>query len=93
MRPASADTRSFLVILVCTVLAVGAAALAPTSDGSSTAAAATSVGPAGSDTEPYLLEVGRPFPLLVLPAATDGRPLSLADFRGRKTILHVFASW
>jgi len=93
VRPALAETRSFLIILVCTLLAVGAASFATASDGSPDAAAATTVGPAGSDSGPYLLEVGRPFPPLVLPAAADGRPLSLADFRGRKTILHVFASW
>ncbi len=39
------------------------------------------------------LQEGEPFPLLVLPSMTDGRPMSLADFRGRKVILHVFASW
>ncbi len=39
------------------------------------------------------LQEGEPFPDLVLPSMTDGRPISLADFRGRKVILHVFASW
>ena len=39
------------------------------------------------------LREGEPFPDLVLPSMTDGRPMSLADFRGRKVILHVFASW
>ncbi len=39
------------------------------------------------------LQEGEPFPLLVLPSMTDGRPMSLADFRGRKVVLHVFASW
>jgi len=39
------------------------------------------------------IEVGSPFPEIVLPAAEDGRPRSIADFRGRKVILHVFASW
>ncbi len=39
------------------------------------------------------LEEGEPFPDLVLPSMTDGRPMSLADFRGRKVILQVFASW
>ncbi|MFQ5778513.1 MAG: TlpA family protein disulfide reductase [Terriglobia bacterium] len=36
---------------------------------------------------------GQLFPALVLPSAEDGRPLSLADFRGQKLLLHVFASW
>ena len=39
------------------------------------------------------LQAGKPFPDLVLPSMTDGRPMSLADFRGRKVILQVFASW
>ena len=36
---------------------------------------------------------GRPFPDLLLPSIADGKPLSIADFRGRKVALHVFASW
>ncbi len=43
--------------------------------------------------EPPRFEVGSRFPQIVLPALADGRPMSLADFRGRKVILHVFASW
>ncbi len=38
-------------------------------------------------------EVGQPFPDIVLPSLEDGRPASIADFRGKKLILHVFASW
>lgn len=51
----------------------------------------------GSDTiqsQPSLgFEVGKRFPTLSLPALDDGRALSLADFRGQKVVLHVFASW
>lgn len=43
--------------------------------------------------QPYGFEVGQPVPDLVLPAADDGAPRSLADYRGEKYILHVFASW
>lgn len=39
------------------------------------------------------LRVGSPFPSLVLPSLEDGRPLAVADFRGRKTVLHIWASW
>lgn len=39
------------------------------------------------------LEPGKPFPNLTLPAVNDGRPLSLADYRGRKVLLHIWASW
>jgi len=42
---------------------------------------------------PTGFEVGEPFPTLALPALEDGRPRSVADFRGEKLILHVFASW
>ena len=38
-------------------------------------------------------EVGQPFPDLVLPSIEDGTPMSIADFRGQKLVLHVFASW
>jgi hypothetical protein len=38
-------------------------------------------------------EVGTPFPTLALPALDDGRPASIADYRGQKLIVHVFASW
>lgn len=39
------------------------------------------------------IAVGQPFPTLVLPSLNDGRPMSIADFRGKKVILHIFASW
>jgi len=38
-------------------------------------------------------KVGEPFPSLVMPSLADGKPLSLARFRGKKVILHIFASW
>ncbi len=37
--------------------------------------------------------IGNPFPALLLPDLAEGRPRSLAQFRGRKIILHLFASW
>lgn len=39
------------------------------------------------------IAVGRPFPDLILPALEDGRPRSISELRGKKTMLHVFASW
>ena len=39
------------------------------------------------------IEVGSPFPLLQLPRLEDGRRGSVADYRGEKLVLHVFASW
>ena len=39
------------------------------------------------------IEVGEPFPDLRLPTLEDGRLRSIADFRGERLVLHVFASW
>jgi hypothetical protein len=37
--------------------------------------------------------VGEPVPHLRLPSITGGHGASLADFRGEKLMLHVWASW
>ncbi len=53
-------------------------------------------GPTAPDVPPTPVDpfaIGRPVPDLVLPSADDGRPRSLAEFRGKKYVLHVFASW
>jgi len=36
---------------------------------------------------------GQMIPALIFPRLRDGRPGSVADFRGKKLILHIFASW
>ncbi len=36
---------------------------------------------------------GQIFPTMVFPSLPDGQPGSVADFRGKKLILHIFASW
>ncbi len=36
---------------------------------------------------------GEMFPMTVFPSLDGGRPGSVADFRGKKLILHIFASW
>ena len=38
-------------------------------------------------------KVGEPFPDLRLPTLEDGVSRSIADYRGEKILLHVFASW
>jgi len=38
-------------------------------------------------------EVGEPFPFVLLPSLEDGDPMSIADFRGHKLVLHIWASW
>lgn len=50
-------------------------------------------GAAVASTPDAPFEIDQPFPALLFPALEDGRPTSLADFRGKKTVLHVFASW
>lgn len=45
------------------------------------------------DPPPTGFEVGEPFPVIALPGLEDGEPRSIADFRGHRVILHVFASW
>ncbi len=42
---------------------------------------------------PTGFNVGDVFPTRVLPSAVDGRPMSIARFRGKKVIVNVFASW
>ncbi len=53
--------------------------------------AAQTLTPPGA--QPFRPVVGEAFPDLVLPSLEDSRPVSLAEFRGEKVILHVFASW
>lgn len=64
----------------------------------SIAAAVVALASCGSSPEAAVpedmrIEVGKPFPDLLLPTLADGRPASLASFRGKKTLLHIFASW
>ena len=47
----------------------------------------------GVKAEPPVMNVGQPFPDIAFPSMEDGSPMSIADFRGKKVILHVFASW
>jgi hypothetical protein len=39
------------------------------------------------------LAVGDRHPDFTLPTITDGRPISLSDYRGKKVLLIQFASW
>lgn len=93
MRPTPARSCPLLIHLALALLVAGPSAMLAAASGDAAGTVAAAGSPAGAPSEPFLLEVGRPFPLIVLPAALDGRPLSMADFRGRKTILHIFASW
>lgn len=42
---------------------------------------------------PSGVAIGEPMPLFELPRVDGSGSASLADFRGQKTILHIFASW
>jgi hypothetical protein len=42
---------------------------------------------------PRGFNAGEAFPTLALASAADGRPVSVAEFRGRKLIVNIFASW
>ena len=42
---------------------------------------------------PKGLNPGETFPTFALPSAVDGRPVSVAEFRGRKLLVNIFASW
>ena len=39
------------------------------------------------------LSPGNPFPVIPMPSATGGELKSVADFRGEKVMLQIFASW
>jgi len=43
--------------------------------------------------QPPAIRVGEAFPALVFPSLDDGKPMSITDFHGSKTVLVVFASW
>lgn len=42
---------------------------------------------------PQGFNVGEAFPTLALPSVANGRPVSLAEYRGKKVIINIFASW
>lgn len=46
---------------------------------------------AAAQSEPRIA-INEPFPVITLPAL-DGSMMSVADFRGKRILLHVFASW
>lgn len=72
------------------VLCIPAAAGKPPA-GEVSASAASSASAAQRRDSPFA--VGDLFPDLAFPALEDGTPARLSDFRGKKVMLHVFASW
>ncbi len=51
------------------------------------------IGATVAGAEEYEPRIGEPFPRLRLPSLEDGSPLSVASFRGKKVVLHIWASW
>ncbi len=49
--------------------------------------------PGYAQSQPPVLEIGKPFPVISLPAMRDGEAMSIADYRGKRVVLHIFASW
>lgn len=41
----------------------------------------------------FKMETGQPFPTIYLPTLAGGELRSVASFRGKKLVLHIFASW
>jgi hypothetical protein len=58
-----------------------------------TSLVAMALGVTTARAEPPVIEVGRPFPAIAFPSIDGGKRMSIADFAGRKVILHIFASW
>lgn len=54
---------------------------------------ATTFAEASDAPPPPRIQVGQPFPDLRFPALADGKLTSISAFRGKKTIVHIFASW
>ncbi len=54
---------------------------------------ATSVVPAYGQRVASRFQSGQPFPTIAFPSLEEGTPASIADYRGKKLLLHVFASW
>jgi len=55
--------------------------------------ASTSTARAQSSLPAADFQPGQQFPAIVLPSLKDGQPMSIMQFRGKKLILQVFASW
>lgn len=43
--------------------------------------------------EPYAPRVGQRHPDFTLPTISDGKPVSLSQFRGKRVLLIHYASW
>jgi peroxiredoxin len=46
-----------------------------------------------ANADPYQPQVGQRHPDFTLPTISDGKPISLSQYRGQKVLLIQFASW
>ena len=77
-------TRGVLGVITIGLLAAGVAGIMSVGDAE---------GAAASKPDSVEFPEGEMFPTTVFPSLDGGRPGSVADFRGKKLILHIFASW
>lgn len=76
--------RWILGVIAVGLLTIGATGILP---------APAVEGEAASRSKSVGFHEGQLFPTSVFPSLDDSRPGSVADFRGKKLILHIFASW
>jgi hypothetical protein len=77
-------TRGLLGVITVALLSAGVAAIMSLRGAE---------GAAASKPDSVEFPEGEMFPTTVFPSLDGGRPGSVADFRGKKLILHIFASW
>ena len=81
-----------LAVVIVSTIILGMPAGVGKSPADEAMASAVSSG-SGAQRRDSPFAVGDLFPDLAFPALEDGTPTRLSDFRGRKVMLHVFASW
>jgi len=79
--------------VVALAIPAGGAALPASIDGNAASLVPEEVATSSAQRRDSPFAVGDLFPDLAFPSLEDGTPTRLSDFRGKKVMLHVFASW
>ncbi len=79
--------------VVALAIPAGGAALPASIDGNAALLVPEEVATSSAQRRDSPFAVGDLFPDLPFPSLEDGTPTRLSDFRGKKVMLHVFASW
>lgn len=79
--------------VVALAIPAGGAALPASIDGNAASFVPEEVATSSAQRRDSPFAVGDLFPDLAFPSLEDGTPTRLSDFRGKKVMLHVFASW